>query len=547
MDLNDSKKVYKFHKNVLIHNFGLQAPNVCRKTITDSGDLLALLSFNIAYDYRVFPSERQRLNVAACYFILAYTGCQPAEVVDGDKNRPWDGSWEELFSSKAILPLLQKPPEDDAYAKELTKLLERETTHRSCPRALCYEDIQTIFFFMQTKRLIFCLVTLVASIAILDDAFDFPTLTSVEAVFRARNCSPVTCTPLRWKKEWLKRPVFQWCDGDPDSPLLYCTLHDYIGNQSLDMGYEKHIGPKDWRRNVGNTVNGYASGAMRHQIMRHNSHLKVFQDAYLNSFVQYDVLNAVLNEPLQTKLLSMLSHVGHMRDPCASSDMVPDEVWTSLPPDLEIVELEKRREALKGGMFGTKGCLYEREVQLLTATSVSMQARRKKAVKLLYRKYYFHNHPIWDLLRQANGEAPTEHDKPEIDLQLADRAALAELLYDQPDGLSPEKLHWHCIMVGTHMVRLGQLKERIRPDIEHKKVMPNSAARHEPCRDKALFPSSKMAPPRELRLHPRPLLGPMLTSMPSNSDGSLTLSLALSDDSAIMQISASSLDYGLLQ
>ncbi|KAG7441095.1 uncharacterized protein BT62DRAFT_937336 [Guyanagaster necrorhizus] len=63
-------RLVQSHNNVLIHNFGLQAPNVHRKTVTDSGDLLALLSFNIAYDHRVFPSERQRLNVAACYLIL---------------------------------------------------------------------------------------------------------------------------------------------------------------------------------------------------------------------------------------------------------------------------------------------------------------------------------------------------------------------------------------------------------------------------------------------------------------------------------------------
>ena len=77
---------------VLINAFELQAPNVRGKTVTDSSDLLVLLSFNIAYDSRVFPSERQRLNLAGCYLVLAYTGCRPAEVVNGDKNMPLDGS-----------------------------------------------------------------------------------------------------------------------------------------------------------------------------------------------------------------------------------------------------------------------------------------------------------------------------------------------------------------------------------------------------------------------------------------------------------------------
>jgi hypothetical protein len=37
------------------------------KTATDFSDLLALLSFNITYDFRVFPSERQRLNLTVYY------------------------------------------------------------------------------------------------------------------------------------------------------------------------------------------------------------------------------------------------------------------------------------------------------------------------------------------------------------------------------------------------------------------------------------------------------------------------------------------------
>jgi hypothetical protein len=129
----------------LIHVFNLQVPNVRGKIAIGSSDLLALLSFNITYDFRVFPSERQRSNLTVCYLALAYTGCRPAGVVDGDKSMPMDGSFEELISSQAILPLSQKPPEEshsDAYAKELTKLLERETTYRSRPKALCYEDIR---------------------------------------------------------------------------------------------------------------------------------------------------------------------------------------------------------------------------------------------------------------------------------------------------------------------------------------------------------------------------------------------------------------------
>jgi hypothetical protein len=73
--------------------------------VRDSGDLLVLLLFNISYDRRIFSSELHRLYNAACYLVLAYTGCLPAEIVDGEKVVPSDGSWDKLFGSDAaVLP-----------------------------------------------------------------------------------------------------------------------------------------------------------------------------------------------------------------------------------------------------------------------------------------------------------------------------------------------------------------------------------------------------------------------------------------------------------
>ncbi|KAJ6619252.1 hypothetical protein B0H10DRAFT_1183280 [Mycena sp. CBHHK59/15] len=72
MDTNDSADVLAFHKMTVVPCFKLSPPAARIKTVTDSGDLLALLSFNVAYDRRLFPGERRRLDLAACYLILAY-------------------------------------------------------------------------------------------------------------------------------------------------------------------------------------------------------------------------------------------------------------------------------------------------------------------------------------------------------------------------------------------------------------------------------------------------------------------------------------------
>ncbi|KAF3763489.1 hypothetical protein M406DRAFT_352374 [Cryphonectria parasitica EP155] len=83
MDRNDSKEILKWHDAVLVHRFGLVAPNGGGKDVADSGDLLALQTFNIAYDTGVFSGERHRIQLAGCYLGLAFTGARPAEFVDG--------------------------------------------------------------------------------------------------------------------------------------------------------------------------------------------------------------------------------------------------------------------------------------------------------------------------------------------------------------------------------------------------------------------------------------------------------------------------------
>lgn len=123
----------------------------------------------------------------------------------------------------------------------LEELLLRETAGRARPKVLCYNDIlltvvrqpdtgddvlataikfihhkgadnkpnPTIFFFTITRRLIFCLTLVNISLAARDRAFDALRLSSVRRVLQTKNIGPVKSTALRWKLDWLKRPVFR--------------------------------------------------------------------------------------------------------------------------------------------------------------------------------------------------------------------------------------------------------------------------------------------------------------------------------------------------
>jgi hypothetical protein len=104
------------------------------KPVLGSDDLLFLLTFNIAYDTGIFPSERHRANLSGSYVILGCTGARPAEVVDNEKNKPKDGSGEDLWGPK--------PHETKLDHKAADQLLDKEETEgRGRPKALCYEDI----------------------------------------------------------------------------------------------------------------------------------------------------------------------------------------------------------------------------------------------------------------------------------------------------------------------------------------------------------------------------------------------------------------------
>ena len=136
----------QYYRRVCIPRFGHRAPNIDGKPVLNVDNLRVILIFNIAYDTTIFPGERHRINLAGCYQILCYTGARPAELVDGERKRPKDGSVEEIFGHKAVQASSSEDGEDEAPpsdedAKLLHDLLTQETVGRGRPKALCYEDI----------------------------------------------------------------------------------------------------------------------------------------------------------------------------------------------------------------------------------------------------------------------------------------------------------------------------------------------------------------------------------------------------------------------
>ncbi|RYP68955.1 hypothetical protein DL771_006377 [Monosporascus sp. 5C6A] len=74
---------------------------VCGGPVLGADNLLAILTFNIAYGDGIFLSERQRVQLAGCYQFLCYTGVRPAEIVHAERKKPKDGCADEIKGVKS--------------------------------------------------------------------------------------------------------------------------------------------------------------------------------------------------------------------------------------------------------------------------------------------------------------------------------------------------------------------------------------------------------------------------------------------------------------
>ncbi|KAH6704125.1 hypothetical protein BKA61DRAFT_739939 [Leptodontidium sp. MPI-SDFR-AT-0119] len=295
--------------------------------------------------------------------------------------------------------------ERDVLAKEVKLAHHKGAKRRPKP---------TIFFFTEVDDPIFCPITHLVSLAIADEAFEAPSLTTAERVFEHKVWGPVVATPLSWKQEMLKTLIFRQdekaADGVGTSPtpaLTYSQFRDCLNRLGLAAGFLEKLTSYCFRRGTANVVDH----AVRDQVMRHNPNSAVYNGAYINERVPFDVLSAVLERPSADGILRMLTHMSLMRDPRAPIH-VPDDVLAALPPDPSIVDLEQQRAQLKAGAYRIQGTEVEAAVRRLTAEIGIARTRRRNIISEEYRADYFRRRPLEDIERQNRGQQEDEYIEP---------------------------------------------------------------------------------------------------------------------------------------
>jgi Protein of unknown function (DUF3435) len=119
----------------------------------------------------------------------------------------------------------------------------------------------TIFFFTEVDDPIFCPITHLVSLALADGAFEAPSLTTPERIFEHKVWGLVLCTPLRWKQEKLKTPIFRRDERTADkgipsleTALPYSQFRDCLDRLGRTAGFKETLTSYCFRRGTANVV-----------------------------------------------------------------------------------------------------------------------------------------------------------------------------------------------------------------------------------------------------------------------------------------------------
>lgn len=205
---------------------------------------------------------------------------------------------------------------------------------------------------------------------------------------------------------------------------------------------------------------GAATTAVRDQIMRHNPQSGIFCGSYINEKVRFIVQDAVLDQPTDAGFLRAFTHMSLTCDPRAPAN-VPRDVIDALPPDLEIQELEKKRQDIRKmyKTFSQAPPELHQESKHLKQQMDSLKKQRDRAIKVAYRRDYFYRIHNEELERQLSKTITAKYVEPVINHQLPERSQLQRIVCDLSKDLQPKAIIRRRICAIDLMVALSARKE----------------------------------------------------------------------------------------
>jgi hypothetical protein len=212
---------------------------------------------------------------------------------------------------------------------------------------------------------------------------------------------------------------------------------------------------------------GVAPDAVRDQIMRHDPFTGVFNGAYLNHRVRFNVQDAFLeNDVSDDGLTRAFTHMSIRCNPDVPKE-IPKEVLDALPPDPEIVDLEIRHRKLwiklrfEYRFVKRAPKKAQKEYQDLGRELANARKSLKDEIYREFKKdyrYRFHNEMMRRQLNQ-NETVAEEYVEPVVEHQLEERTRLQKILCDFSTDLSVRDIINRKIRAINLMVALASRQE----------------------------------------------------------------------------------------
>ncbi|KAJ5288305.1 hypothetical protein N7508_011080 [Penicillium antarcticum] len=143
--------------------------------------------------------------------------------------------------------------------------------------------------------------------------------------------------PLRWKKDYLSKPIFRnvTADGPQDIPLTQGRFTNYLHQIFVAAGYTKHPTIHCLRRNLAKEVE-------LSQILAHRDP-NTFPEHYQAHCSSIDTVSAILNEEPQSQHIEYFQGYGQFCEPGLPLEL-PAHIKESILMQPEMVEIQNRIE-----------------------------------------------------------------------------------------------------------------------------------------------------------------------------------------------------------
>lgn len=156
------------------------------------------------------------------------------------------------------------------------------------------------------------------------------------------------------------------------------------------------------------------------QVIRYNPNTAVYNRAYINKQILFDILSAVLKQFSVNSIFCILIYINFIQDPCIPI-YISDNILAILLSDPDITVLKQKQEKLKTGVYQIQKTDIKTEIRYFIIAISSTKSRYYNIVSEKYRADYFCYCSIKDIEKQNNRYKKEKYIKLVVQYQIPEK------------------------------------------------------------------------------------------------------------------------------